>query len=242
MKYKSLFFATFILGVSSLVFAATVWPAKKSAKEIDSLLKDEKKELKILKEKIARQEKLISSVGKKEEKLRFFEDFLDHFEFHLNGIHLTGEMQRSEAAHPLVHHDALFLEPGTGCVHESLSAREWVVHGVGGRAGLGRGEHNLGEDCGALGLSAHVVGNHGWAPFAGVQVRFGVCSVETCVDRIGPIELLRGNTDAPVLNGHLDLDLDGVSGWCYRGPGPPSPQFPNAPGERYLQPTFNGTF
>ena len=49
MKYKSLFFATFILGVSSLVFAATVWPAKKSAKEIDSLLKDEKKELKILK-------------------------------------------------------------------------------------------------------------------------------------------------------------------------------------------------
>ena len=69
MKYKSLFFATFILGVSSLVFAATVWPAKKSAKEIDSLLKDEKKELKILKEKIARQEKLISSVGKKEGKL-----------------------------------------------------------------------------------------------------------------------------------------------------------------------------
>ena len=69
MKHKSLFLATFILGVSSLVFASTVWPAKKSAKEINSLLKDEKKELKILKEKIARQEKLISSVGKKEGKL-----------------------------------------------------------------------------------------------------------------------------------------------------------------------------
>ena len=69
MKHKTLFLATFILGVSSFVFASTVWPAKKSAKEINSLLKDEKKELKILKEKIARQEKLISSVGKKEGKL-----------------------------------------------------------------------------------------------------------------------------------------------------------------------------
>ncbi len=69
MKHKSLFLATFILGVSSLVFASTVWPAKKSAKEINSLLKDEKKELKILKKKIARQEKLLSSVGKKEGKL-----------------------------------------------------------------------------------------------------------------------------------------------------------------------------
>ena len=69
MKHKSLFLATFILGVSSFVFASTVWPAKKSAKEINSLLKDEKKELKILKKKIARQEKLLSSVGKKEGKL-----------------------------------------------------------------------------------------------------------------------------------------------------------------------------
>ena len=69
MKHKSLFLATFILGVSSLVFASTVWPAKKTTKEINSLLKDEKKELKILKKKIARQEKLLSSVGKKEGKL-----------------------------------------------------------------------------------------------------------------------------------------------------------------------------
>ena len=69
MKHKTLFLATFILGVSSLVFASTVWPAKKTTKEINSLLKDEKKELKILKKKIARQEKLLSSVGKKEGKL-----------------------------------------------------------------------------------------------------------------------------------------------------------------------------
>ena len=69
MKYKFLFLAAFILGVSSLAFATTVWSAKKSAKEINSLLEDEKKELKILKKKISRQEKLISSVGKKEGKL-----------------------------------------------------------------------------------------------------------------------------------------------------------------------------
>ena len=69
MKHKTLFLATFILGVSSFVFASTVWPAKKTTKEINSLLKDEKKELKILKKKIARQEKLLSSVGKKEGKL-----------------------------------------------------------------------------------------------------------------------------------------------------------------------------
>ena len=65
MKHKTLFLATFILGVSSFVFASTVWPAKKTTKEINSLLKDEKKELKILKKKIARQEKLLSSVGEK---------------------------------------------------------------------------------------------------------------------------------------------------------------------------------
>ena len=69
MKHKTLFLATFILGVSSFVFASTVWPAKKTTKEINFLLKDEKKELKILKKKIARQEKLLSSVGKKEGKL-----------------------------------------------------------------------------------------------------------------------------------------------------------------------------
>jgi len=69
MKHKSLFLATFILGVSSLLFASTVWSAKKSSREINVLLKDEKKELKILKGKIARQEKLISSVGIKEGKL-----------------------------------------------------------------------------------------------------------------------------------------------------------------------------
>jgi len=69
MRHKSLLLAAFILGVSSLVFATTAWSAKKSTKQINSLLEDEKKELKILKGKIARQEKLISSVGKKEGKL-----------------------------------------------------------------------------------------------------------------------------------------------------------------------------
>ncbi len=69
MKYRALIFMVLVLGASNLVFTATVWSAKKSAGEINALLKDEQKELKILKAKITRQEKLISSAGKKEGKL-----------------------------------------------------------------------------------------------------------------------------------------------------------------------------
>ncbi|MDG1843703.1 MAG: peptidoglycan DD-metalloendopeptidase family protein [Nitrospinaceae bacterium] len=52
-----------------LFFASTGFASKKSTKEINALLDDEKKELIILKKKIADQDKLISSVGKKEGQL-----------------------------------------------------------------------------------------------------------------------------------------------------------------------------
>lgn len=67
MKYRSSFLAVFVL--VGLCFTATSWAAKKSAKQIDALLKDEQKELSLLKKKIAKQNKLISSAGKKEGQL-----------------------------------------------------------------------------------------------------------------------------------------------------------------------------
>lgn len=67
MKYRSLFLAVFV--IAGLCFAATGWAAKKSADQINTLLKDEKKELSLLKKKIAKQNKLISSAGKKEGQL-----------------------------------------------------------------------------------------------------------------------------------------------------------------------------
>jgi murein hydrolase activator len=67
MKYRSLFLTVFVL--VNLCFASTGWAVKKNAKQIDSLLKDEQKELSLLKKKIAKQNKLISSVGRKEGQL-----------------------------------------------------------------------------------------------------------------------------------------------------------------------------
>ena len=67
MKYRSLFLTAFFL--AGLCFAETGWAVKKSAKQIDALLKDEHKELSLLKKKIAKQNKLISSAGKKEGQL-----------------------------------------------------------------------------------------------------------------------------------------------------------------------------
>ena len=64
MKYRPLFLSVFVL--VALCFAATGWAAKKSAKEIDALLQDEQRELSLLKKKIAKQNKVISSAGKKE--------------------------------------------------------------------------------------------------------------------------------------------------------------------------------
>jgi murein hydrolase activator len=64
MKYRSLFLTAFVL--AGLCFTSTGWAVKKSAKQIDALLNDEKKELSLLKKKIAKQNKLISSAGKKE--------------------------------------------------------------------------------------------------------------------------------------------------------------------------------
>jgi murein hydrolase activator len=64
---KSLFLTVLVL--LGLCFSATGWAAKKSAKEIDALLQDEQKELTLLKKKIAKQNKLISSAGKKEGQL-----------------------------------------------------------------------------------------------------------------------------------------------------------------------------
>ena len=69
MKYRGLIWVVLLVGAFSLTFASTVWSAAKNINEINSLLKDEQKELKVLKEKIANQEKLISSVGKKEGQL-----------------------------------------------------------------------------------------------------------------------------------------------------------------------------
>ena len=51
------------------VLISTAYSATKKHKDISVLLKDEQKELKSLKAKIAKQEKLISSVGKKENRL-----------------------------------------------------------------------------------------------------------------------------------------------------------------------------
>ena len=67
MKYRSSFLAVFVL--AGLCFAATGWAAKKSVDQINTLLKDEQKELSLLKKKIAKQNKLISSAGKKEGQL-----------------------------------------------------------------------------------------------------------------------------------------------------------------------------
>ncbi len=67
MKYRAIFLAGFVL--AGLLFASTGGAAKKSAKEINALLRDEQKELSLLKKKIASQDKLISSAGKKEGQL-----------------------------------------------------------------------------------------------------------------------------------------------------------------------------
>lgn len=67
MRHVFLFFMCFVLVL--LFFASTGFASKKSTKEINALLDDEKKELIILKKKIADQDKLISSVGKKEGQL-----------------------------------------------------------------------------------------------------------------------------------------------------------------------------
>jgi septal ring factor EnvC (AmiA/AmiB activator) len=64
MRYSPLFLTVIVF--VGLVFAESGLAAKKSAKEIDALLQDEQKELSLLKKKIARQNKLISSAGKKE--------------------------------------------------------------------------------------------------------------------------------------------------------------------------------
>ena len=67
MMYRPLILAVFVL--AGLCFAATGWAAKKNTKQIDALLQDEQKELRLLKKKIAKQNKLISSAGKKEGQL-----------------------------------------------------------------------------------------------------------------------------------------------------------------------------
>ena len=67
MRHVFIFFICFVLGF--LYFVSTGLASKKSTKEINALLDDEKKELIILKEKIANQDKLISSAGRKEGQL-----------------------------------------------------------------------------------------------------------------------------------------------------------------------------
>lgn len=67
MKHRFLFQTALVL--AGLLFVSSVWAAKKSSKEINTLLQDEQKELKLLKKKIASQDKLISSAGKKEGQL-----------------------------------------------------------------------------------------------------------------------------------------------------------------------------
>ena len=69
MNFKSLILLVLCLGIFISEFASTAWSAKRSSAEINALIKDEQKELKVLKQKIARQEKFISSVGKKEGQL-----------------------------------------------------------------------------------------------------------------------------------------------------------------------------
>jgi murein hydrolase activator len=67
MKCKFLFLPFFVL--AGLCFATTGWAVKKTAEQIDTLLKDEQIELSLLKKKIANQNKLIFSAGKKEGQL-----------------------------------------------------------------------------------------------------------------------------------------------------------------------------
>ena len=67
MKQRSLFFACAVL--VALFFSSIGWASKKSSKEINALLDDEQKELSVLKKKIAKQDKLISTAGKKEGQL-----------------------------------------------------------------------------------------------------------------------------------------------------------------------------
>ncbi|MBT3509992.1 MAG: peptidoglycan DD-metalloendopeptidase family protein [Nitrospina sp.] len=59
-------FPIFVICGIIAIFSSNSWSASKSSAEIKILLKDEQKELKILKNKIAKQEQYISSVGKKE--------------------------------------------------------------------------------------------------------------------------------------------------------------------------------
>ena len=67
MKQASLFIRIYVLII--LFFSLTGFGPKKSSKEINALLVDEQKELIVLKEKIADQDRLISSAGKKEVQL-----------------------------------------------------------------------------------------------------------------------------------------------------------------------------
>ena len=67
MKYGTLLFVFAVL--ANLFFSSIGWASKKSPKEINALLDDEKKELSVLKKKIAKQDKLISTAGKKEGQL-----------------------------------------------------------------------------------------------------------------------------------------------------------------------------
>jgi murein hydrolase activator len=69
MKYRCLFLAISILFILHFVFVSMVLSANTNPKDINVLIKDEQKELKTLQAKIARQEKLISSVGIKEGQL-----------------------------------------------------------------------------------------------------------------------------------------------------------------------------
>ena len=66
MNSRNLVLPALVIACINLVFVSIAWSANKSSADINVLLKDEQKELSILKAKIAKQEKLISSVGKKE--------------------------------------------------------------------------------------------------------------------------------------------------------------------------------
>ena len=69
MKYRLLFLAIVAFLTPALAFPFSASGANKTLEEINVLLEDEKKELKVLKDKIKRQDKLISSVGIKEKGL-----------------------------------------------------------------------------------------------------------------------------------------------------------------------------
>ncbi|MBT3922111.1 MAG: peptidoglycan DD-metalloendopeptidase family protein [Nitrospina sp.] len=66
MIYRFLILPTFIFIGFVVAFSSTSWSASKSSAQIKVLLKDEQRELKILKNKIAKQDQFISSAGKKE--------------------------------------------------------------------------------------------------------------------------------------------------------------------------------